>query len=243
MHSSHVPPRAAFVIMDFLSDPKFWAGWVRIVIIDLLLAGDNALVIALAVRSLPQREQFWGRIFGTAGAVILRLLFVTIVTFLLTIPLLRLVGGLLLIWIALKLVRQDGGDADHARQGTTLKQAIGIIILADVVMSLDNVIAIAGAARGDLMLVAFGLLLSLPLVVWGSSMLSRLMNHYPVIIWLGGGVLGWVAGHMILDDPFVAGWVAAWWDVLHHSAPYFLGALISAIGWWFARSAHSAKAR
>src|SRR4051812_48834358 len=129
--------------MDFLTNPHFWTSWVRIVIIDLLLAGDNALVIALAVRALPPREQFWGRIWGTAGAVILRLIFITIVTFLLQIPLLRLIGGMLLIWIAVKLVRQDTGDADQVRPGTTLKQAIGMIILADVVMSLDNVIAIA----------------------------------------------------------------------------------------------------
>jgi YjbE family integral membrane protein len=222
--------------MEFLTNPHWWAGWVRIVIIDLLLAGDNALVIALAVRSLPPREQFWGRIFGTAGAVVLRLLFVTIVTFLLTVPLLRLVGGLLLIWIALKLVRQDAGDEDKIRPSTTLKSAIGVIILADVVMSLDNVIAISAAAHGDLILVVFGLLLSLPLVVWGSGVLSRMMNRFPVIIWVGGGVLGWVAMKMITDDPFVIKWLGPALWTAHHVGPYLLAAIITGIGWWYARA-------
>ncbi len=228
--------------MEFLTDANWWAGWVRIVIIDLLLAGDNALVIALAVRSLPPREQFWGRMFGTAGAVLLRLLFVAIVTFLLTVPLLRLVGGLLLIWIALKLVRQDTGDADHIRPGATLKSAIGVIILADVVMSLDNVIAISAAARGDMVLVVFGLLLSLPLVVWGSGVLSKLMNRFPLIIWLGGGVLGYVAMHMITDDPFVIKWLGQTLWAAHHVVPYLLALLITLLGWWCARGTGRAAA-
>ena len=227
--------------MDFLTNPQFWTGWVRIVIIDLLLAGDNALVIALAVRSLPAREQFWGRVFGTAGAVILRLLFVAIVTFLLTIPLLRLIGGLLLVWIAVKLVRMETGDADHIRPGTTLKQAIGVIILADVVMSLDNVIAISAAARGDLVLVVFGLLLSLPLVVWGSGVLSKLMNRFPVFVWIGGGVLGWVAVHMMTDDPFVIRWLGSSLGTVHRFGPYLLAAGITLLGWWGSRGTTRAK--
>lgn len=228
--------------MDFLTNPTWWGDWVRIVIIDLLLAGDNALVIALAVCSLPPREQFWGRIFGTAGAVLLRLLFVAIVTFLLTVPLLRLVGGALLVWIAIKLVRQDGGDAEHVRQHTTLKAAVGVIILADVVMSLDNVIAISAAARGDLILVIFGLLLSLPLVVWGSGVLSRMMNRYPAIIWIGGGVLGYVAMHMMTDDPFVIRWLGQGLWAAHHIAPYVLAAVITFVGWWCARGIARANA-
>ncbi|MGB8166400.1 MAG: YjbE family putative metal transport protein [Chthoniobacteraceae bacterium] len=227
--------------MDFLTNPHFWAGWVRIVIIDLLLAGDNALVIALAVRSLPPREQFWGRVFGTAGAVVLRLLFVAIVTFLLTVPLLRLVGGLLLVWIAVKLVRQDTGGPEHIRPGTTLKSAVGVIILADVVMSLDNVIAISAAARGDLVLVVFGLLLSLPLVVWGSGVLAKMMNRFPVVIWVGGGVLGWVAMKMITDDPFVVKWLGEWLSAAHHVGPYLLAGVITGIGWWFARGTVRAR--
>jgi YjbE family integral membrane protein len=221
--------------MSLFSQPDFWTSWLRIVLIDLLLAGDNALVIALAVRSLPPREQFWGRLYGTGGAVVLRLLFVTIITWLLTIPLLRFIGGLLLIWIAIKLVRQDGGGEEKVRPATTLRQAVGVIILADVVMSLDNVIAIAGAARGDLGLVAFGLVLSIPLVVWGSGFLAGIMNRFPFIVWLGGGVLGWVAMHMISDDPIIADLLgSAFWFVRHH-APYILAVLITLIGWYFAR--------
>jgi YjbE family integral membrane protein len=221
--------------MDFLSNPQFWSGWGRIVIIDLLLAGDNALVIALAVRSLPAQQQLWGRVFGTAGAVVLRLVFITIVTFLLTVPLLRLIGGLALIWIAVKLVRHEENGAGEVRPGTTLRSAVGIIILADVVMSLDNVIAIAAAARGDMALVTFGLLLSLPLVVWGSGVLAGLMTRFPLLVWIGGGVLGWVAVKMITDDPIAAGWLGRYWDFAHHFAPYLAAVLITALGWWLAR--------
>ena len=222
--------------MDFLNDPHFWGKWVSIVLLDIVLAGDNALVIALAVRSLPVKQQFWGRVFGTLGAVVLRLIFIAAVTWLLRIPLLRFAGGLVLVWIAFKLVAAPTGDDGKVREGTTLKEAIGIIIIADVVMSFDNVMAISAAARGDLVLVVFGLLLSLPLVVWGSGLLARLMNRFPLIIWLGGGVLGWVAMKMMLDDPIVIDWLGhALAQTLHQIAPYALGASIAALGWWFAR--------
>jgi YjbE family integral membrane protein len=185
-------------------DLQFWVNVLKIVLIDLALAGDNALVIALAVRTLPPRQQLLGRIWGTAGAVGLRLLFIAIITYLLGIPLLQVAGGLLLIWIAIKLVRQsEGGGEGHVRQGTSLPEAIWIIIVADVVMSLDNVIGVAGAAEGDLRLVVFGIALSIPIVVWGSGVLAKLMNRYPWIILIAGGILGEVAGKMILHDHFV----------------------------------------
>lgn len=220
--------------MDFLSDPQFWAKWGSIVLLDLVLAGDNALVIALAVRSLPPKQQFWGRMFGTLGAVVLRLIFIAAITWLLAIPLLRLVGGLVLVWIAYKLVAHPPGEEGEVREGATLKEAIGIIILADVVMSFDNVMAISAAARGDMVLVVFGLLLSLPLVVWGSGLLAKLMNRFPFIIWLGGGVLGWVAVRMILDDPWMLNWFGHT-HPLHRIAPYVLAVIIAALGWWNAR--------
>ena len=224
--------------MGFLSDPEFWARWVSIVILDLTLAGDNALVIALAVRTLPRKQQFWGRVWGSLGAVGLRLLFITIITYLLQIPLLMFVGGALLIWIALKLVRQtvDDGGEGHVRQGTSLSQAIWIIVVADVVMSLDNVLAVAGAAHGNLVLVVFGIALSLPLVVWGSGLLARLMNRYPWIIWLGGGILGYVAAEMMLKDEWVKTWLGPIADVLHYPLPIALGIGLTALGWWFARA-------
>jgi YjbE family integral membrane protein len=221
--------------MEFLTDPDFWSRWLRIVFIDLALAGDNAVVIALAVRSLPAREQFLGRVFGTLGAVGLRLLFVFIVTWLMRVPFLQLVCGLMLIWIAVKLVRPGHAEGDNVRSGTTLKEAVGVIILADVVMSLDNVIAIAAAARGDLVLVTFGLLLSIPLVVWGSGLLAQLMNRVPLIIWVGGGVLGFVAADLILKDGWVSALLGGQFAAAHQIAPYILGAVITALGWWWSR--------
>ena len=217
--------------MHFLIEPDFWARWLQIVIIDLVLAGDNALVIALAVRTLPPREQFWGRVWGTGGAVVLRIGFVAVVSALLKIPLLQLVGGLVLVWIAVKLVRPGSHGEEHAHPGASLREAIRIIIVADVAMSLDNVIAIAGAAKGDLKLVIFGLLLSIPLVVWGSGLLAQLMNRFRWIIWLGGGVLGFVAGDMILHDPWVIAHVGHWFAPLHRFGPLALGIAIAALGW------------
>jgi YjbE family integral membrane protein len=217
--------------------PEFWARLLGIVLIDISLAGDNALVIALAVRDLPLRQQLAGRIRGTLGAVGLRVIFIAVVSFLLRIPLLQLIGGLALIWIAVRLVRP--GHLDHAgtRHGTSLRQAIWIIVVADVTMSLDNVLGVAAAARGDMILVVFGIALSLPLVVWGSGFLARLMARHEWIIWLGGGVLGYVAGEMITDDPMVRrslgpGAAAAdiWLSIV-------LAAAVTALGWWLASSA------
>ena len=228
--------------LHFLIERAFWGRWLQIVLIDLVLAGDNALVIALAVRALPQREQFWGRVWGTGGAVILRVIFVAIVTLLLRIPLLRLVGGLVLVWIAVKLVRPGAPGEDHVRPGASLREAIRLIIVADVVMSLDNVIAIAGAAKGDLKLVIFGLLLSIPLVVWGSGLLARLMSRFPIIIWIGGGVLGYVAGHMILDDPWMIARFGHSLAAVQRYIPIALGTVVGMTGWWTDRaSAHKAN--
>ncbi len=212
--------------MTFLMDPEFWARLVSIVLIDLSLAGDNALVIALAVRSLPAREQWLGRAWGTAAAVTLRLLFIAIVSALLTIPLLQFLGGLLLLWIAVRLVRPGGGGEGEVRHGASLRQAVWIIVVADVTMSLDNVIGVAAAAEGDMRLVVFGIALSIPIVVWGSGVLARLMNRYPWIILVAGGILGEVAGKMILHDQFV---IARFGD-----PPDGVEA-----GWWLARSAAS----
>jgi len=221
--------------MMFLMDPEFWMRVVGIVVIDLTLAGDNALVIALAVRTLPQRQQIWGRIWGTVGAVGLRLTFVAIATYLLRIPLLQLLGGLALLWIAFKLVHKETGAEGHVRQGGSLREAVWIIIIADAVMSLDNVLAVAAAAHGNLILVVFGIALSLPIVVWGSGLLATLMNRFAWIIWLGGGILGYVAGEMILKDKSLARWFDPGapgldlFDVL----PLVPAVVLVALGWWF----------
>jgi YjbE family integral membrane protein len=218
-----------------LADPEFWARLASIVLIDLTLAGDNALVIALAVRTLPKRQQLLGRIGGTAGAVVLRLIFIAVATWLLTIPLLQVAGGMLLVWIALRLVRQDAGADAHVRHGTTLREAVWIIVVADAAMSLDNVLAVAAAAHGDLLLVVFGIGLSLPLVVWGSGLLAWLMNRFTWIIWLGGGVLGYFAGEMILRDRALERWIGPWPEWLH-AAPVVLALIIAALGWRFAQN-------
>jgi YjbE family integral membrane protein len=214
----------------------FWVGVLKIVLIDLALAGDNALVIALAVRTLPPRQQLMGRIWGTAGAVGLRLGFIFIVTYLLGIPLLQVVGGLLLVWIALKLVLQtDGHDGEQVRAGTTLLGAIWIIIVADVIMSLDNVIGVAGAAEGDMSLVVFGIGLSIPIVVWGSGVLARLMNRYPWIILIAGGILGEVAGKMILHDHFIVSRFGEAGAALEAVVRLGLALVIVVVGWLVTR--------
>jgi len=225
--------------MTFLMDPEFWARLVSIVLIDLSLAGDNALVIALAVRSLPAREQWLGRAWGTAAAVTLRLLFIAIVSALLTIPLLQFLGGLLLLWIAVRLVRPGGGGEGEVRHGASLRQAVWIIVVADVTMSLDNVLAVAAAAHGDFLLVAVGIALSLPIVVWGSGFLARLMAHHAWIIWIGGGVLGYVAGEMMTDDPLVRAWLGAHADTIDDPLSLLLAVGLALLGWWLARSAAS----
>jgi YjbE family integral membrane protein len=221
-------------------DPEFWARLLGIILIDLTLAGDNALVIALAVRTLPPRLKLMGRIWGTAGAVILRLVFIFVTTWLLKLPFLQAVGGLMLIWIAVKLVRPQSaeGEGHGVREATSLREAIWVIIIADAAMSLDNVLAVAGTAKGEMLLVVIGIALSLPLVVFGSALLSLLMDRWPWIIWLGGGVLGYVAGDMIMRD------VAAWWLVVSHgwsiALSVVLGAAIAALGWYYQRTARRA---
>jgi YjbE family integral membrane protein len=218
--------------MIFLMDPEFWARVFGIIVIDLTLAGDNALVIALAVRNLPKRQQLLGRIWGTLGAVVLRLAFITIATYLLQITFLQLIGGLLLLWIAFRLVQHDTGGEGRMRQGASLRQAIWIIVAADAVMSLDNVLAVAAAAHGDLRLVVFGIALSLPIVVWGSGILATLMNRFVWIIWLGGGILGYVAGEMILKDHGLERLIDPTLPGLRF-VPIVLGVIIFALGWWF----------
>jgi YjbE family integral membrane protein len=227
--------------MPSISDPQFWANLARIIWIDLLLAGDNAVVIALAVRSLPHRQQWWGRIWGTVGAVVLRLAFLAVITVLLAVPFLKLIGGLILIWIAVRLVRPQEQGHGEVRQGTSLWEAIWIIMVADLAMSLDNVLAVAGAAAGDFRLLVIGIAISLPLVVFGSGLISWLMSRSEWIVWLGGGVLGYVAGDMIVSDGVVHGWLGAAAATAHYILAYGLAALLTALGWWLARRARARR--
>ncbi|HXT56822.1 MAG TPA: TerC family protein [Candidatus Eisenbacteria bacterium] len=219
--------------MESLIQAEFWARWLGIVVIDLSLAGDNALVLAMAVLSLSPRQRVVGLIGGTVGAVVLRIVLIAVITRVLLIPLLQALGGLVLVWIAIKLVRQDSNDAKNhkVRQVTTLWEAVGIIIVADLIMSLDNVLAVAATAHGDLRLVLFGIGLSIPIVICGSTLLARLMDRFRWIVWVGGGVLGWVAGELAVTDTLVEASVGSWQTVMHWALPALLGGGTTLFGW------------
>ena len=191
--------------MDFLTSPEFWVALGQIIIIDILLGGDNAVVIALACRKLPPAQRTKGIIWGTAGAIVLRVVLIAFAMTLLNVPFLKLVGAILLVWIGIKLIAPDEDGHGDIQGSDKLFAAIKTIIVADLVMSVDNVIAIAGAAQNagehSLLLVVLGLLISIPIIVWGSTLVIKLMARFPVIIVAGGMLLGWIAGGMLVTDP------------------------------------------
>jgi YjbE family integral membrane protein len=231
--------------MRFLLNAEFWARWLGIVLIDLSLAGDNALVIAMAVLALPPRQRLFGMIGGALGAVVLRIALIAVISQILRIPFVQLIGGLALLWIAIKLVRQDtnAGPDKKVREAATLWEAMGIIVVADLIMSLDNVLAVAATAHGDLALVMFGIGLSIPIVVCGSTFLARLMDRFQWIVWLGGGVLGWVAGEMAISDTMILSWIGSWEILFQWAVPGFLSLAITTSGWAFAYSTRKAFQR
>ncbi|HEV8530085.1 MAG TPA: TerC family protein [Methylomirabilota bacterium] len=223
-------------MMSLALDPGFWIRLLEIAFLNLLLSGDNAVLIALAVRALPRRQRVLGQIWGTVGAVVLRLAFVGIVSLLLELAFLRVAGALVLLWIAYKLVQPEGGEPERGRHGRSFWHAIWLILVADVTMSLDNVLAIAAAARGDMMLVGIGIAMSVPIVIVGSGVLATLMNRYPAIIWVGGGVLGFVAGEMLLDDPVVLRALGEGLDAkLKVPVAIAMAGTLTAIGWRLSR--------
>jgi YjbE family integral membrane protein len=183
-------------------DLKFLTSLFSIVIIDLILAGDNAVVIAMAVRSLPREQRKKGIRFGAGAAVLLRVIATFFVSQLLVISYVKLLGGILILWIAVKLFVEGAPEDEHGREATTLWQAVKIIVIADITMSLDNMLAVGGASHGNLFLLLFGLGLSIPFVVLTSNLLSMLMDKYSVIIYIGAAILGKVGGEMIMTDPF-----------------------------------------
>jgi YjbE family integral membrane protein len=190
---------------EFLTG-AFWVAVGQIILIDILLGGDNAVVIALACRGLPPKQRKMGIIYGTAGAIVLRVILIAFALALLSIPYLKLVGGLLLVWIGVKLLMpQDDDDHGNIQSSDKLWGAVKTVIVADLVMSVDNVLAIAGAAESagqhQLFLVIFGLVVSIPIIVAGSQIVLKLMDRFPIIITLGGMLLGWIAGQMIYTDP------------------------------------------
>lgn len=184
--------------MDLFS-VDFWSALATIIFIDLILAGDNAIVIGLAARNLPKEQQRKAVIWGTAGAVGIRVAATLLVVQLLAVPWLNLIGGLLLIWIAYKLLVQEDSH-DHIKAGSTLWQSIRTIVIADAAMGIDNVIAVAGAAHGDTLLVVLGLLISVPVVVWGSTLFIKLINRFEWIVYAGSGVLAYTAAKMITHE-------------------------------------------
>lgn len=181
----------------------------QIIWIDLLLSGDNAVVIALAVRSLPEKQRKVGILLGAGAAVGLRILFAVVVTYLLAVPFLKVVGALLLFWIAIKLAKGEEEAHGDIEASDNLWKAVRTIAIADAVMSLDNVLAIAAAARGHFELFIFGLLLTIPLIVYGARLLSTVLERFPILIWLGAALLGWIAGEMLLGDLAVLQWLQA----------------------------------
>jgi YjbE family integral membrane protein len=182
--------------------PTFFRGLLEIIFINIILSGDNAVVIAMAVRSLAPKQRQWGILLGTAGAVILRIILTFVAAKLLEISFVKLAGGLLILWIAFKLIL-PGSDEENVKEVSGLRQAIITILMADLVMSLDNVLGVAGAARGDLLLLLIGLATSIPIVVFASNIITRLMDRFPIIVLIGAAILGRVAGEMIMSDPWV----------------------------------------
>jgi len=184
-----------------LFTPDFWSALLAIVVIDLVLAGDNAIVIGLSARNLPKEQQKKVILWGTVGAIAIRSLLTLVVVWLLKIPGLLVIGGLLLIWIAYKLlVEEKNHDVESA---ASIWGAIKTIVIADTVMGLDNVLAVAGAAHGDFLLVVLGLLISVPIVIWGSTIVLKWVERFPIIIYIGSGVLVWTASKMIVDEPLI----------------------------------------
>ena len=217
--------------MEMLQSAEFWIGLVKIIWINIILSGDNAVVIALAARSLPPEQQRKAVFFGSGAAVVLRIALTVVAAKLLEMSYLQIIGGLLLLWIGVQLLSdEEDGDGETTQQGG-LMAAVRTILIADLVMSLDNVIAVAAAAKGSMVLLILGLAISIPLVVFGSTLMIKLMSRYPVIVTFGAALIGWVGGETIASDvaikPYLAG--QAW---VHYVAAAAGAALVVGLGRW-----------
>jgi YjbE family integral membrane protein len=218
--------------MAFLTSPDFWVALMQIILINIVLSGDNAVVIALACRSLPPKQQKNAIIFGSVGAIVLRVILTFFAVYLLTLPYLKLVGAALLLWIGIGLLKGDDGEED-IESNAGLMAAIKTIIIADLEMSLDNVIGVAAAAKGNIPLLVIGLVISIPLIIFGSTIILKLMSRFPVIITAGAALLGWVAGEMAIGDPAVKGYLEnLHW--LHYAAPAAGAVIVVLVGKWLA---------
>ena len=185
--------------MDEIHQVGFWAAVVKIIWINILLSGDNAILIALACRKLPQPQRRWGMIIGAGVASILLIVFTGVISKLMTLPYLKMVGGCALLWIAFRLL-VPADDDHHVEAVEDLWRAVKIVVIADVIMSLDNVIAVAAAARGSYLLLGLGLMVSIPLVIAGAALIMALLERFPVLVWAGGALLGWIGGALVFDD-------------------------------------------
>jgi len=228
-------------LMEF-TQPAFWLAALQIIWINILLSGDNAVVIALACRSLPPKERMWGLILGAGAAVVLRIFFTVIIAQLMGLPFLKLVGGVALLWIAVKLVVPDEEQGeDQVAAGENLWRAVRIVVIADIVMSLDNVIAIAAAAKGNMLLIVFGLTVSIPMIVAGAALLMALLTRFPILVWAGAALLGWIAGEIMIEDPATVGYLGA--EVVHRYVYWVATAgavFVVAAGWLIRRRKHLA---
>ncbi len=205
--------------MEFGST-QFWLAGLEIIVINVLLSGDNAVVIALACRGLPAHQRKWGVIWGAVGAIVLRIILTFFAVSLLSLPWLKLIGGALLLWIGVKLVVGDeDDDGKEVAASDKLLAAVRTVIVADLVMSIDNVLGVAAAAKGSLFLLVFGLVVSIPLVIAGSQLIMSLVQRYPVLVLAGGGLLGFVAGEMFVEDTAVLPWIDANAHALHYAIP------------------------
>src|SRR5512147_3271986 len=223
-------------MLEMISTPQFWVDVFKIIMIDLLLSGDNAVVIALACRNLPEAQRRKGILYGVVGAIGLRVVLTFFAVGLLALPYLKLVGALLLIWIGIKLIlpeEEEHGESSIKAEAN-LWGAIKTIIIADFVMSLDNVLGVAGAAHGNPYLLVFGLLVSIPMIAWSSQLVLKLIDRYPVIIYAGGALLGYVAGEMLVGEASLKPLVEAR-HYLHWLVPVLCAIFVLAAGWWLAQ--------
>ena len=215
--------------MEWLHSADFWIGLLKIVWINIILSGDNAVVIALAARSLPPEQQKKAVFFGSAAAVVLRIALTVVAAKLLAMSYLQIVGGLLLLWIGVQLLMDEEGGEQEAKGSGSLLVAVRTILIADLVMSLDNVIAVAAAAKGDMVLLILGLAISIPLVIFGSTLMIKLMARFPVIILLGAALIGWVGGETIASDAALQPLVMDYpW--LHYAAAVLGAVLVLVLG-------------
>jgi YjbE family integral membrane protein len=221
--------------MAELLTPQFLISVLEIILINILLSGDNAVVIALACRNLPDKLRRQGILWGVLGAIVLRIILTYFAMSLLNYPWLKLIGAVLLIWIGIKLIAGEENAEHEVKASDRLIAAIWTILIADLVMSLDNVMAVTAAAKGDLPLIIFGLVISIPLVIFGSQIIMRLIDRMPLLIPAGGGLLGYIAGDLATDDPVVAPWIELNVPILDWLAPFIGIAVVVVPGLWLAR--------